>query len=766
MASTEVMLNGFRVELSAETFTAYVQEVMDTQELKRLRTKLDDSWFLYLRDGKIYGLPRVPDPPKKFGAPELINCREQLWFLRARLDDVLPERFPQYDAFRRRPFTFLGRKNEIVEVIRGSMKGGLHPLVSEFKIHPKFKLEPKLVELREDELFIGIFMEVGTRWEVVAPLTELQKAGVDIKGLYVVRRNPLPEQRSLVGRIEKLDGARVHLSESYDDQESIAINEVWLEGTKQSFARCLKKLLGSRYAEFDQARDYQEANLYTGPAVETLLMKMHGFVRQASPIPLAEGLNCSITERLSIKNDQDYSSVIRTGPVSYCYDAAKTKRKQVAWSGIEQYGPFSRDTFARKSPKILVLFPDTVQPKVENFLRLLRDGVNIEPRSHYAAGFTKTFGLVNTQFILRKIPWLGNSNRAPAQAYRLAVEEYLSEGNETPDAAIVVILNEHADLPDSESPYLRTKALLLMAGVPVQQVKVSTIVQTPAALQYTFQNLSIALYAKMNGTPWTVDHDLTINDEIVIGMGMCELSNSRFQQRQRYIGVTTVFRGDGNYLLGNLSKECAYDDYPRELKSSTLNILREIKDRNGWRPGDTVRVVFHISKPLKNVEIADIIGDCVQTVGKEQNTEFAFLTVSQDHPFIVLDLNQRGVAKFNSSARKGVYAPERGTIVQLGKFTRLLSTKGASLIKRESTGLPHPMLVHLHPNSTFRSLHYLTEQVLKFTSLSWRSTHPARKPVTIYYSELIANDLARLRNIPDWSPAMLNVKLRASRWFL
>jgi hypothetical protein len=29
--------------------------------------------------------------------------------------------------------------------------------------------------------------------------------------------------------------------------------------------------------------------------------------------------------------------------------------------------------------------------------------------------------------------------------------------------------------------------------------------------------MAIAVYATMNGLPWRVDHDLTINNEIVIG---------------------------------------------------------------------------------------------------------------------------------------------------------------------------------------------------------------------------------------------------------
>ena len=95
-----------------------------------------------------------------------------------------------------------------------------------------------------------------------------------------------------------------------------------------------------------------------------------------------------------------------------------------------------------------------------------------------------------------------------------------------------------------------------------------------------------------------------------------------------------------------------------------------------------------------------------------------------------------------------------------------MCTNGPFLIKHDNAPLPAPLLVHIHKGSTFNDLTYLSEQVLKFTGLSWRSTLPAKKPVSIYYSELIAGLLGRLRNVPGWSPAVLNTRLRASRWFL
>ncbi len=455
------------------------------------------------------------------------------------------------------------------------------------------------------------------RWEILASLDALAAAGVDLGGLYVVRREAGLDQRRAVGRIDRLIAGAVHLSESFDETTTVPINEVWLEGSKASFTRCLKAILKSEYQQFDEEREREEAAFITGPALEGLLTKMEGFLRQKSPLVLAPDLECTIAGRIPVSNTPDYQSVVKAPPVEYCFDAARTKRSLYPWEGIEKFGPFSRDTFAKKSPRILVLCPDTVQGKVETFVRYFRDGISMREGSRYSAGFGKTFGLINPKFVVHKVPWLATTKGNPGVAYRRAAEEFLANSATPPDAAIVIILDEHADLPDGESPYLQAKALLLMAGVPVQEARLSTITQPHYPLQFTLQNIAIALYAKMGGTPWTVDHDLTISDELIIGLGTVELSGSRVEKRQRFVGITTVFRGDGNYLLGNVSRECSYAEYPEVLRLETTTVLRDIKARNGWQPGDTVRIVFHSFKPLRKVEIADLGRECVREVGGE-----------------------------------------------------------------------------------------------------------------------------------------------------
>jgi hypothetical protein len=759
-----MQLNGFKLDLSAPNFGAYVRDVPQNDEMDSLRESFEKDLFIQWHEGKAYGIPRNGSSSSSFGELKSLSCLDHRWLLAARIGDVLPSLFSKYESAGRRPFAFLGQRDELVQSIAAKLKG-LPPLVGLFMIRPRYELDPKTVEMRDGEVFIGIFLRVDTRWEIRASLGELSKAGVDLGGLYVVRRVRVPRQRRLVGRIASLSGDIVQLSESFDGTTSLAAGDVWLEGSKASFSRCLRKLLGSRYRAFDDERETLTAALLTGPAVAKVTETMGRVLRESAPIGIAPDLNCTVGDQISVGNEGAYRTVLQAPPVEYCYDSARTKRDTFAWRGINTYGPFSRDTFSKKSPSMMVVFPDTVQGPVERFLRQFRDGVVPQRgNSAFSGGFAKIFGLANPQFALCPVPFLGNSTAKPADLYRQAVEAHLTSASTAPDVGIVVLQEEHARLPDQINPYLHSKAVLLMAGVPAQELRVPTITSPAESLQYTLQNVAVALYAKMNGVPWTVDHDLTINDELVIGMGACELSGSRFTDRQRFVGITTVFRGDGNYLLGNLSQECSFAKYPEVLRNSTLAILKEIRERNGWRKGDTVRLVFHASKPLKNVEVSEITAQCVKELQGDQNIEFAFLTVSHDHPFLLVDKSQPGLER--SGGRKGVYVPERGTIVQAGRFTRLLCTNGPSLIKRVTSPLPSPLLIHLHPESTYRDLTYLTEQVLKFTSLSWRSTLPSRRPVTIYYSELIADLLSRLRSVPDWSPAMLGVKLRASRWFL
>jgi len=758
----ELLLNGFQLSLSAETFVAQRMALPDNKQLKDLRAQHPD-WYLYWRDGVLYAVPRNGAPKTSIGEPVTLSCGENLQFIVALIDGLLPKKFPGYEAFRRHPFAFAGKKDELVGAAAAKLR--TQPaLLKNFTIRPTFILEAKIIETVPERTTIGLFLTINTKWECTADLSALEAAGAGLSGLYVVRRKTLPGERRLVGQISRIVGSTVHLSAAYDDRSTIGTNEVFLEGSKTSFARCLKVLLGRDYDSFEQTRQREEAKLLGGPAVNEMVGQFHQFFRKSPALQLTEQLTATIGGQLKLTNTNAYHTIYQAPPVQYYFDPARTKASPYPWVGIKQYGPFSKDTFPKRTPAVLVIFPDSAQGATETFLNSFRNGL-ATPKPQYEGGFAKLFSLLNPTFALCKVPLVSTGN--PAQAYQRAIEESLA-ANPSIDAAIVVLMDQHAELPDANSPYLAAKATLMLAGIPAQEIKVSRFAKPPYELQYLLANFAVALYAKMNGTPWTVNQDTTISDELIIGIGTSEIRTDRFSERARYVGITTVFRGDGNYLLSHVGKDCTYEEYPKVLQESTERLLQEIKQRNGWNPGDNIRLIFHTYKPLKNIEIAEIVKRAALAVGSEQTIEFAFLTVTIEHPFLLVDPQQPGIASRYGDGRnaKGVLVPERGTITQVGRYTRLVCTNGPFLIKHDNAPLPAPLLVHIHKCSTFNDLTYLSEQVLKFTGLSWRSTLPAKKPVSIYYSELIAGLLGRLRNVPGWSPAVLNTRLRASRWFL
>ncbi|MHC5862777.1 hypothetical protein, partial [Nostoc sp.] len=257
-----IFLNGFKIELSAQTFRAYVQDMPNNQDVKPLREALRNEWFFHWRKGKMYGIPKVGIIQIPFGQPEDLACNDHLQLLANRISDLLPVIFQKYDPLKRNPFIFLAQRKEkeLISAILHKIHG-LPEIISSFKIFPKYILEPKIFELNNDEVALGLFLRLKTSWQIQTSLSSLQREGVDLQDLYVVRRHRVPGQRGLVGRIERLVKDVVQLSESFDQVNSIHEEEVWLEGSKVSFSRCLKTILGDRYADFESVCTEQESQL-------------------------------------------------------------------------------------------------------------------------------------------------------------------------------------------------------------------------------------------------------------------------------------------------------------------------------------------------------------------------------------------------------------------------------------------------------------------------------------------------------------------------
>jgi hypothetical protein len=314
------------------------------------------------------------------------------------------------------------------------------------------------------------------------------------------------------------------------------------------------------------------------------------------------------------------------------------------------------------------------------------------------------------------------------------------------------------------NPYLVTKAEFLSHQIPIQEVEYETTEIPDNRLQYVLNNMGLATYAKLGGTPWLVRAQLPIAHELVVGLGSANVGEGRLGERQRVVGITTVFSGDGNYCVSTVSKAVAFEDFEAELLDSLKQTIARVSKSLNWQPKEHVRLVFHSFKPFTTIE-EDAVKSLVASLGDYQ-VDYAFLHIVDSHPLLLFDDAQQGTWGFDGGGKKGAFAPERGLHFRLSQKESIIVLTGPKELKQASDGMPRPIVLKLGGGSTFTDLTYLTRQVNTFACHSWRSYFPSPIPVTLMYSELTARLLGKLGTVPFWNPSLVYGKIGETRWFL
>ena len=222
--------------------------------------------------------------------------------------------------------------------------------------------------------------------------------------------------------------------------------------------------------------------------------------------------------------------------------------------------------------------------------------------------------------------------------------------------------------------------------------------------------------------------------EFIVGLGMADIGHGRLAPRERFVGVTTLFTADGDYYLSNLSKAVAADEYRKTLVKTLRSAISNVQTGMNWQRGDRLVLVFHsLFKRFSHLDVGavkDLIAEF-----HDYDIRYALLEFHQQHPYLIFDTGQRGVPVFDSNAIKGEFAPTPGQYLQLTDREVLLCLRGPKQLKRPEDGMPRPIFIRLHNDSSFTDMRHLTEQVYAFSCHSWRSFLPASMPVTIQYSE-------------------------------
>src|SRR5439155_25139971 len=305
-----------------------------------------------------------------------------------------------------------------------------------------------------------------------------------------------PIQRRYLGKIESIRDGMAILSDS--DINEFPADKCYLEGSRTNIEAVGRALLADGYETFAEVLLEQTFKVMGAEHQVQRLNTLGAWLEKKSPMPCAAGINIRVHKTphdCPRGTDAGYSHSFFTPKCVLRPGGSIT----VPWpvdKQIDLHGPYDAESFPDKRVKIAVVCPEEFVGEAGQFLRQLKDGINsADENAPFCKGFVRKYHLNACDFTFHEVKRAMNLE----DAYRTASLEALKE---KPNLAVAVIREQHRDLPDASNPYYTTKARMMAQGVPVQLVEIETI-RRPK-IEYILNNLSLAMYAKLGGIPWTL----------------------------------------------------------------------------------------------------------------------------------------------------------------------------------------------------------------------------------------------------------------------
>jgi hypothetical protein len=674
-------------------------------------------------------------------------------------------------VLRLRPITFLAG-GKLDDYLGASLPAEvLNP--GFLRVSPVFELDVRVIALEDQDPYLALTLNSRVSRRILASCADLIEAGVDVRGVYVKRIAEVGDERlapklETVGQVESVDGEMLRLVDHREDAPTIPATEAYPQSPSEFFRRCVSTLFPTHATLILTKIDQAMIHFRQGEECLGRLHEVRSHLAKQQLL-LPQCVTCTILPFLQSARETEpfpFPKLHRAESPVYIFDAANSA-KRCEWppdGGLTRFGPYSSRRFTPSRPKVCVICQRSKKGQVEQFLVKFRDGMRhdrdgVQP---FEKGFVDKYMLAGVDFEF----FPADANTVEAY-WRAALAALASAGPSGPkwDLCFVQIEARFRGLPVAENPYMVCKSVFLTHQLPVQEFTIETTQLSPYSLSYALNNFSLATYAKMKGTPWLLQSDEPLLQEMVVGLGSARIGDSRLGPGQRVVGITTVFTGDGNYVLANLSSAASFETYQEELLNTIRLAIAQVRLDMQWQANRPVRLVFHLGfKQFCEDEIS-AVKQVMAELG-EFDAEYASVQLVEDHPYRLFDLAQKGRFDSRTKRNKGVLGPPRGLYLLLSEREVLITLTGYREVKRPEDGIPRPILMKVHEDSTFIDPVYLARQVFAFAGHSWQGFFPCRTPVTIEYSSMIGKLLGQLATLPGWDRSAVLGKIGWTRWFL
>lgn len=743
--------NIFSIELLFDKFNIQRTSWSDGK-LDELRKAHNQNYSFFKKGEYIYISPGEENLPilgelvtlKVDDEPLIIGSLIRHIFFRA-FKNQFPKIKPTFN-----PFTFPSSKDEH-NLILSELPDNLKSAISYKKLN---EIDFKRSEVDRRKRFL-LIISSSYKWALRQNCQRLQEQGFDISTLEVARLVKYENSQEVVaptfqaiGRVLSVNET-VATIETNDGDQIINLKDLYLNKTHDNIKLYLEFILGSSRAESILSAVKQKEFSRYDPNILNKEISQLSKVISKLEYKNGDGFTFQIT-----KNSTVAFPTLQLESPKYLFDVSFAKTDPSPIKGLAQFGPYDYGKFFEVShPKVLVVCHKNSSGAFTQFLGRLKDGFS--EALNFTQGILKLYRLHAIDFHFIEVDSFAK------ESFMTAIKRAVELPNKDFDIAIIETKEEFKRNSPTEDIYWLAKSYLLQHGITVQFIKEANA-RNP---KFILDSCALQMYAKLGGTPWILPSSPNIAHELIIGIGSTLIRDNIYASAQQHkvVGITTFFNADGKYIFSNRSKEVAYQDYFQELLSSLKGSIDTISNEQAWNDGEIVRIIFHVFKPMKDLEV-EVVGQLIAQY-PQFDIKFAFVSFGEHHPYIVFDLDQKGLSSRYTNYVKGKLTPARGTNLMLEPGVCLLQLKGPEDVKTDRQGFTGPLLIRIHRRSTFTDATYIVQQVYRLTNISYRTFKPSQLPVTLFYASLITEQLNKLKSIDGWDASFIK-SLRNRKWFI
>lgn len=416
--------------------------------------------------------------------------------------------------------------------------------------------------------------------------------------------------------------------------------------------------------------------------------------------------------------------ILNPPPLRFDYSSPSAKDFD-ARQGLKKYGPYDASILGKDCIRVAIIFPSRFNREKDILLSGLINGCEM------FLGFQKLFRIPLS--IEKELPLSAETEvEVRRTAQNLTREDDL-------DLVLILITSQNIAL------YRTAKRELLGNGIPNQIVTAENL-QVSNQVPWVLENIALACYAKIGGTPWVVASENT-RRELVIGISRAQDRNKQF-----VVGFVTLFTQDGDFLLlHSLAPvlESERDTYVEGLTALIVEAYQEYNRLQGTPEG----IILHLCKRPGRYREVEAVQQALQQIGN--TVPYALLHLNDDSNYRLFDTGH------------STYIPPAGLKVDLGGRNALLLLDGRIGDKRSRRGVPRVLDISLNKHSTMDAKEFprLVRQVYNFAKVNWRGFNARTVPVTLNFSYLIARLIVEI-GAQNWNQVISSGRLWNKAWFL